>query len=388
MRILILVSRDAAHPAAAGGDCHLTQLAQALAADGQKVTLASASHPTLPRRESMGNLEILRLAPSRLLFAAVWSRLLTDWHGKFDLVLEEAVGGERAPFLARVLAGGPTLPFWYQDSRPLFRENYGAVGAAAGAWLQRFLLWLNRGGYALTNSITTREWLSRQGVDPAHIAISYPKVDAARAPTRLLSFEQRRDRMVTIGNFRPTKRFEESLEVFSDLVTEFPGAELVLIGRPQDDGYFEGLQRRASELGIGSKVSFRLAAAETEKFDLLAAAKVLTIHSPVEGFGWTITEAGLCGVPAVGNQGVSLDALRDGVNGVRVPFGDRTEYVRAVGRLFRDREWWQLLSDGARQTSKEFVVGPVEPGVLAVLAGCARNGNQDRASSATRPVSG
>ncbi len=370
MRILVIVSRDAAHPAAAGGDCLLTQLSRDLAAGGHFVTLLVASHPSIPRHEVAGNLRVIRLAPSRLFFIAVWSRLLTDLHGEFDVVIEEAVGGERAPFLARVFAGGPTIPFWYQDNRPLFKANYGRMGSAAGIILQRFLLWLNRRGFALCDSNATREWLIREGVGSDRVAVSFPKIDPALAPANPRPFLQRLDRVVTIGNFRPTKRFEDSIRTLARLSLDHPEVELVLLGRPQDDGYLRGLHQLVGELHVGSRVSFHIAASDHEKFNVLSAAKVLTVHSPVEGFGWTIAEAGLCGVPVVGNPGVPTDTLREGINGVRVPFGDVEAYAQAVGRLLVDRRMWESLSIGARNVSLEFANSPVEPRVLELLSRC------------------
>jgi glycosyltransferase involved in cell wall biosynthesis len=371
VKILVIVSRDAAHPGAAGGDCHLTQLSRDLAANGHEVTLLTASDPSITRFESHGSLRIVRLAPSRLFFLAVWARLLTDYHGKFDLVVEEAVGGERAPFLARILAGSPTLPFWFQDNRPLFRAIYGRLGVFVASTLQEFLLWLNRDGFALANSNATRSWLIEEGVDPDKVGISYPKVDVATAPAQLLPFERRLDRMVTIGNLRPTKRFEESIRTFALVLQEHPGAELVILGRPQDDGYLRRLRRLAADLNVSSHVSFRLATSEREKFNVLSEAKALTIHSPVEGFGWTISEAGLCGVPVVGNPGVPPDTLREGVNGVRVPFRDLAAYAKVIERLFDDRSFWEPLSMGSRAVALEFAQRFVEPQVSRVLALCA-----------------
>jgi glycosyltransferase involved in cell wall biosynthesis len=371
MRILVIVSRDAAHPAAAGGDCHLTQLGRDLAAAGHDVTLLAASDPSIPRFEAGTHFRIIRLAPSRMFFLAVWARLLTDLHGKFDLVIEEAVGGERAPFLARIFAGSPSLPFWYQDNRPLFRAAYGRVGAGLGSALQQFLLWLNRSGYALSNSNATRDWLIRQGVAPERVGVSYPKIDPANAPANPLPFDRRFNRMVTIGNIRPTKRFEESIRTFARVLADHPGAELVLLGRPQDEAYLRRLRRLAGDLGVVSQVSFRISASDREKFGVLAEAKVLTIHSPVEGFGWTVSEAGLCGVPVVGNPGVPVDTLRDGVNGIRVPFDNIEAYAGAVGRLFDDRSVWEPLSMGSRVVALEFSHRSVEPQVSGVLSRCA-----------------
>jgi poly(glycerol-phosphate) alpha-glucosyltransferase len=177
--------------------------------------------------------------------------------------------------------------------------------------------------------------------------------------------------MISIGNFRPTKRLEEAIRVLNRIGKDNPKAELVLLGRSQDAAYLSKLRDLASELDMAGRVTFVLDATDEQKFALLSESKVLTIHSPVEGFGWTIPEAGLCGVPVVGNAGVPTDTLRDGVNGKRVPFGDVEAYARAVNTLFCDREEWVRYSTNARQVALEFATDVVETEVLTLLTSCA-----------------
>jgi glycosyltransferase involved in cell wall biosynthesis len=380
MRILVVASRDSAHPNAAGGDLHLTQLAQGLAALGHEVTLLAASHPSLPKYERQGRLTIDRVAPARMLFVAVWERLLVNLHGRFDVVIEEAVGGERAPFFAKLLSGSPTVQFWFQDNRPLFATYYGRLGRTAGVLLQRLLLRLNRSGFALANSGATRSWLLTQGFTLPRTAVSYPKVQLTDVPPELLPFSERSDWVLTIGNFRATKRFEEAIAVLAAVRRENPKAQLMLVGREMDASYLKHLRGIVGRLGLEDAVAFRVGVGEREKFELLAHAKVLTVHSPVEGFGWTIPEAGLCGVPVVGNRGVPEEVLREGVNGERLEFGDVDAYAERVGRLLVDPALWQQYSAGAHRVALEFVDGPVEESVVDMLGRCAHEGSSRGAS--------
>jgi glycosyltransferase involved in cell wall biosynthesis len=371
MKILMVASRDPAHPNAAGGDLHLSQLGQGLADLGNEVTLLAASHPYLPKQEIRGRLTIERVAPARTLFVAVWGRLLTDLHGRFDVVIEEAIGGERAPFFGKLLSGRPTVQFWFQDNRALFATSYGPLGQALGGGLQRLLLRINHSGYALANSVATQRWLVTQGFALSRTAVSYPRVGLSDAPKTLLPFSERAERIVTIGNFRPTKRFEEAIAVLAAVRRENPRANLMLVGRELDATYLKGLRVLVHRLDLDDAVTFRLSVGEAEKFEILSHAKVLTVHSPVEGFGWTIPEAGLCGVPVVGNIGVPEEVLRQGVNGERVAFGDVDAYVRRVGRLLVDRSLWEPYSEGARRVAMEFVACPIESPVVDLLTRCA-----------------
>jgi glycosyltransferase involved in cell wall biosynthesis len=183
--------------------------------------------------------------------------------------------------------------------------------------------------------------------------------------------------ILSIGNYRPTKRFEEAVAVLGKVRREVLDAELILLGRAQDASYLIHLRRTVSKSGLDRAVRFYVGASDAEKFELLSRAKVLSIHSPIEGFGWTILEAGLCGVPTVGNTGVSADALREGVNGRRIAFGDTEGYAAAIVRLLRDGTYWESFSRGARSVALEFSSGAVSPQVRELLARC----------RASRPVS-
>lgn len=372
MRVLILASRDSRHPEAAGGDNLLSQLALQLAEAGCAVTLVSAGHPSLAKREDRPGLTIRRWAVSRLLFPVVWARLLTDYHGRFDVVIEEAVGGERAPFLARILSGSPVVTFWYQDNRPLFATAYGRTGAAVAGGLQQFLLRLYRSSYAMTCSKATSAWLASEGFSSVRVTEVYPRVPIAGPSGDPVPFDRRSNRLVVIGNFRATKRFEEALDVLDRVRSSVPDAELVMAGRPQDPAYLAELRRRVEESRSRDSIQLRLSVSEPEKGEILRRAKVLTIHSRIEGFAWTIPEAGLWGVPTVGNSGVPTDTLRDGENGFRLAVGDVGAYVTTIVRLFTDRANWETLSEGARRVSREFAEGPIAPAALELLRRAAR----------------
>lgn len=370
MKVLVIVARDSAHPAATGGDRHISQLAEELAERGDSVTLLAAGHPSLPPREKHGRLTIVRVGSQRLMFPLVWAMELTALHGRFEVVLEEAMGGEHAPFLGRFLSGSPTVGFWYQDNRSLISLLYGRLGSTVGGWVQSLLLRAGRSGYALGNSSSTTDWLIDNGFRRDRVAESFPHVDPSAAPAIPRPFAERRNRIMTIGNIRPTKRFEEAVSVLQRVRRTVPNAELAIMGRAQDGAYLNRLRRLVAESHVDEAVRFYVSASDQEKFSVLSEAKVLTVHSPIEGFGWTVIEAGLCGVPTVGNTGVSADSLRNGTNGVRVGFEDVEAYSRSIVRFFTEPGYWEELSQGARRVALEFASDTLNPAVVELLRRC------------------
>ncbi|MDE1836398.1 MAG: glycosyltransferase family 4 protein [Euryarchaeota archaeon] len=368
LRILFVASRDSQHPVAAGGERLLQLLAEELAARGHAVSFWSAGHASLPRRETHRGVRVERIGRTRFFAPFVWVRFVLLPRGHFDVVIEEGMGGERVPFLAVFLFRGPTVGALFQDHRPLIRTMYGgsSLVVRTGLMLQKVLLWAYQDGPLLTCSKATRDWLVSEGVPGARVGVIYPRV---RLPPGVLArpWSERENAIVSIGNFRPTKRFEEAIEVVGRLRQEVPSATLHLVGRPYHQEYLSHLERRAAAAELQGAVRFHLSATEEEKYSLLARAKALVVHSPVEGFGWTIPEAGLVGTPTVANPGVPKDALDPGVSGEVVPFGDVAEYVRVLSRWMCSEEAWRPFSEGARHSAQRFTAPVLRPGMEAWL---------------------
>jgi glycosyltransferase involved in cell wall biosynthesis len=348
----------------------MSLLAREMAGAGHDVTVWCSQVPGAARSERVGNVDYVRLAPSRLLAPVVWTRLLEGGASAFDLVFEEVIGGERVPFLAAVLSGRPCVGMWYQDNRPLFAASYGTVGAALAGILQAQLLRLYRRRYLVTPSEATKRWLTANGCPVDRVVVHTPVVSppSGAAP---LPFEKRRNRVVSIGKFQPLKRFEEAIQVLERLSEHVPDSELILLGREDDGAYLQALRRRAQDSGVSSRVHFALNASESEKNDALRLAKALTIHSPREGFGWTVPEAGLHGVPVIANSGTPADVVLAGQNGLRLSFGDIPGYVGVLSRWMNDAEEWTGFSERSLRLALTHTRSSLPASVSEMLKKCA-----------------
>ncbi len=370
---LILAAHDRAHAGVTGGDLHLQGIAEELASSGGVVTLWTSRAPGLPSRERVNGVDIHRWGGGELFPVRV--RFRGRLHGAqgFDVVLEQVIGSLRIPFRAPRWAKGRAVGFWYQDNRPLFRAAFrSSFLVAAADRLQRSLLRSYGHGPLLVPSETTRSWLLSQGVPAVRVAVSHPQValpEGAEGTVR--PYRERADRFVVIGNFRPIKRFEEAVEVLRRLRREVSEAEAVLLGRPQDPAYLKRLRELALSPELAGHLRIVVGAGEAEKFELLSRSKALTVHSPIEGFGWTVPEAGAMGVPAVVNPGVPHDLDVEGPGLVRVPAGDVDAYVRTLARWMREEGEWQRASSSALAGSRKFLEPFVGPEVRALLGSVA-----------------
>jgi glycosyltransferase involved in cell wall biosynthesis len=355
MRVLVLAARDDRNPLSAGGDQHISLLARQLTAAGHAVTLVSAQHPTLRSLESDRGLEIRRLAPHRLLAPVLWFLLALGLGRRYDLIVEDLVNGERLPFLARPLSRTPTVGFWFQDNRPLFRIAYGPVGYRLAAGLQSILLRIYRRGPLLAPSRATRDWLLTQGLSGDRVHVYHRSIDPPTAADPTVPFEGRTNRFMVVANFRAYKRMEEAIDILVSLRRVIPDATLTLLGRPDDLRYLALLRRRAQLLPFPDAVAFEVGVSEVRKFELLSRSKALTVHSPIEGLAWSLVEAGLSGLPVVVSSGVPPDAFEDGRSGVMVRTGGVAEYARTLAAWMRDGTLWSRYARGNREVASEFV---------------------------------
>ena len=316
--VLVLVARDGENPHQAGGDRHIGVLAEELAARGHPVRLMCGKDPSLPARAErdgvrnrpdrlapMARPEHLGQAPGGCGTALRVRRRGDDRWGP-----DPVPGAALHPDTGQSGSGTRTTP---RSSR----AQYGAFGARLAGAVQRVVLAVHRHCVVICPSRASRAWLVSQGYDPSKVAVYYPSVDPFGLADPSRGFAERRNLVVAIGNLRPFKRFEEAIDVLGRVRLRVPDAQLAIVGRRDDSAYLRRLVERAKGSDVRGSVSFHLDVPDAEKFRLLGEAKVLTVHSPIEGFGMTIAEAGLCGVPSTVNPGVSEEVVEAGVGGVR-----------------------------------------------------------------------
>jgi glycosyltransferase involved in cell wall biosynthesis len=122
---------------------------------------------------------------------------------------------------------------------------------------------------------------------------------------------------------------------------------LLLAGTDIEDfrRYHEKLPER-----IKSKCLMLDYVSDEEKRDLLDACDLLALPSRSDSFGIVFLEAWFYGKPVVGARAGGIPGLvRDGVDGILVPFGDVSELATALKRLLTDQELARRLGEAGRE---------------------------------------
>jgi glycosyltransferase involved in cell wall biosynthesis len=178
----------------------------------------------------------------------------------------------------------------------------------------------------------------------------------------------------SVGRLNEVKRFDILLRAVAEVRASRPEVALLLVG---DGPERPALERLAAALGLGEVVRFAGYQPQPEAFHAAFDAFALTSRS--EGFPVSLLEAWAAGKPAVATAVGGLpDIVRDGADGLLVPFGPTAATVSAVAaalrRLYDNTALRsQLGAAGRARVVAEYTLDRLTERYAAVYADAARN---------------
>lgn len=345
MRYLFVAYRDAKNPTAVGGDSYLWELAKGASNVGNKVTFVCSAFKGSKREEVLNGVEVVRFAGNQRLPFSIFNAYMRRWKGSFDLIVEEAIGGERPPFLMTTYVKEPLTAVWHQRHYRIFRGQYPFPLWVPLALLEVFLARVYGNRTILTPSMGAKVQLMRLGFRSEKVKVVFDGV--GEVFDRASKDGERDDTIVCLGKLRRYKRFDHSLLALK-LVQSRVGKpiRLIIAGRVSeiDRGYVESLRQLAERLGLSDSVEFKFNISEREKLTLLEKARLLVQPSPVEGFSVVVLEANRCGTPVVVSDGIPKDVVIDGYNGLVYPYAHIEAFADAITKLMCDDSLWSKMS--------------------------------------------
>ncbi|HSC90719.1 MAG TPA: glycosyltransferase family 4 protein [Gaiellaceae bacterium] len=163
---------------------------------------------------------------------------------------------------------------------------------------------------------------------------------------------------------------QKSLEVALEAVARVEGVTLVLAG---DGPERAALERRASELGLRSRVRFLGAAPRDEVLALFRSADASLLSSSWENFPHGVVESLAVGTPVLATRtGGVAEVVEDGRNGLLVEPGDPEALAEAVRRFFGDAELRSRLRAAAAPSVAAYAPERVYGRLEEILAAAAR----------------
>jgi len=355
LRFLFLAFRDLKNPAAVGGDFYLWELAKGLSRLGHSAAFVCSRFEGSRPSEIVDGVEVVRFAGGLSLPFRILNEYVKRFRGRVDVVVEEAIGGQRIPFLAGAYVREPLVAVWHQRHDKIFREQYPFPVAVVLSFFERFLARLYRSRTVVTPSKGAREKLMQLGFRRENLKVVYDGVDEIFHDA--MPNEKREDLIVCLGKLRRYKRADHAILALERVVHQANRpCRLVIAGKVSeiDRGYVDGLHNLAERLRVADLVEFKVNIPEKEKLELLEKARVLVQPSPVEGFSIVVVEANRCGTPVVVSDGVPSDVVVNGHNGLVYPFGDVEALASAITELMKDDAIWNKMSKNAHEWAQQF----------------------------------
>ena len=139
------------------------------------------------------------------------------------------------------------------------------------------------------------------------------------------------------GRIRPQKGTDVFVDALLALMPERPDLRGLIVGRPDDAGFAEGLRDRIAAAGLAERFRWAEGLSWEALADHHAAMDLHVAPQRWEGFGLTPLEAMASGVPVVAaTVGAFPDLVRDGETGRLVPPDDAGAMAHAMAPLLDD----------------------------------------------------
>lgn len=145
-----------------------------------------------------------------------------------------------------------------------------------------------------------------------------------------------------VSRLAPEKNVTLLLETFAAMRQVNPRAKLVIVGDGPERLRLQG--RYPNAIFVGARIGSDLAAH-------YASADLFMFPSLTETYGNVTVEALASGLAVIAyHYAAAAQHIRDGENGVTVPYGDRDGFIRAAIELMNDRDCRLRLGAHARET--------------------------------------
>lgn len=355
MKILIFSWRGPKHPHAGGAEIVTHEHAKAWIKAGHQVSLFTSFFPGAKSWEVIDGVNIIRKG-SQIISVQFWAFIWYLFQNKenFDLVIDQFHG---IPFFSPLFVKTKKLAFIHEVTKDVWQYNplsqplhtlVGKIGAFCEPFI--FKLFYLKVPF-MTVSDSTKKELTEIGIFKKNITVIHNGING---PSKIPQFKKDKNIVTFIGALARDKGIEDALMVFSLLSKKNSDFKFWVIGK-HDDEYFVYLKALTAKLGLTKKVKFWGFVRESKKFDLLGKSYLVINPSVREGWGLTVMEAGLMGVPTVAYNVAGLkDAIINGKTGLLTKINRPEMLSEKVLELFKNNKKYQTLSKGVKSWADKF----------------------------------
>ncbi len=360
-KIIILNWRDPKSPLEGGAERFTKEYAQHWVKKGYEVFWLTNTYKNSKQGEVVDGVTYLRIGPSldgsllRYLFFyplflvhAMWTAYLLIKKHNIDIVIDEIHG---LPFFTPFFSKARNILLVCEVAGPIWDKMFPFPINIVGKNIEKLIYHFYKHTEIWAISDNTKKNIKalqpQANAKVIDLGVTEDKKIIQKASkVRKTSFPS----AVFVARLVKMKGIESALLSVADIVKVLPDFKLYVMGSGQAEyeSYLRDLVKRKN---IESNVEFLGHVDGYPKFEVIKKSHFLLHPSYKEGFGLTVIEAGLVGVPAIIRSGSSLDALvKDGYNGFR--FNRDNQIANIFIKNYQDKTHTKLSKNAETNARK------------------------------------
>jgi glycosyltransferase involved in cell wall biosynthesis len=373
----ICIFTETYYPVMGGGETQAQLLAEGLIADGHSVTvLTRRSDASLKRRERIGEVNVVRLAPVGSGQLKKWGLLFSSipalfrLRGDYDLIFVSGyrIIGLTAVLLAKLSRKKVVLKADSQGemSGDFFESGLKKIGVSHRSFLFRMFLGFRNmilkhaDAFSAISTEIASEWTS-SGIPSEKIHLIpncvdtkrfVPVDDVQKIPLRKkLNLPQDVTIAIYTGRLVSYKGLPLLLKVWNEIRRKYENVLLILAGTGGLDIHNceEELRQYVKVNGLEKYVLFTGAVQNVPEY--LQASDLFVFPTENDAFPSSIVEAMACGLPVVTTPvGAIKTIVTDGETGLLIQPGDHEQLFQALDVMLSDTALASRLGDAAHQS--------------------------------------
>ena len=358
MNILIFSWRDSKHPLAGGAEQVMHEHAKGWIANGHRVTLFASKIDSLPFREELDGVEIVRGGYHYLgVQVAAFFHYIKN-RKSYDFIVDQFHG---IPFFTPIYTKKPKVAVIQETARKVWFLNplpkplnwiVGLIGFLGEPFV--FLFYKNT--HFITGSDSAKKAISKFGIPLKNITVvPHGVVISGKWGVESRSWKKEKVKtIVYLGVLAKDKGIEDAIKCF-EILNKKGKFQFWVIGKAETKEYGEKIQRLVSKINLKERIKFYGFVSQDKKFELLSKAHILANPSAHEGWGLVNIEANSVGVPVVAYNSAGLvDSVKNGISGIICNENTPENLAKNILSLFNDEKLYEKLKQGSKKWSKNF----------------------------------
>lgn len=341
-RILWLNHRDINHPRAGGAERTIYEVSTRLVKRGYEVVWLSTSYQGLPAFEEVKGVKIHRMGGN---FSSHFRSILFERKQRGETVTIDDMA-HVIPWLSERLTSAQGTVFFRHLHRRTLNGQLSSAKATIFKKIEACYPLMYKKWPFVTESRQSVQDLENMGIPNRRIVRIPPGVAIDKFR---LQNKYDHPSLVYFGGLRDYKRAQEGLFLLTRLRLIYPDIKLRIVG---DGPSLQGVKSLSSRMDLNENIEFSGRLDTSSLLDVISRSWLNLHFSVAEGWGLSILEAAASGTPTLAYKvpGVS-EAIKDGVNGILVNSGDRTELELTAVSMLNDYKKWIYRS---REYAKGF----------------------------------